>query len=182
MVSQMLLAQIVTSSSIFPTRHSTITVTYDATQGNGALVGVSPVYAHTGLITSRSTGTPPSWNYIQGNWGTADSRVLMTSIGNNKWTFNINIPSFYGDNTTDTVMDLAFVFRDVSGNTVGRTASGGDIYVPIFSDSLHCAFISPASGSFTRANLNSTMNFFCAASQNCTMTLYSNGKSTRAGH
>ena len=175
LASQMLVAQIITCSSIFPNRHSTVTVTYDATQGNAALVGVSPVYAHTGLITDRSTGTPPSWNYTQGNWGTADSRVLMTSIGNNKWTFNINIPTFYGDNTTDTVMDLAFVFRDASGATVGRTASGGDIYVPLFSDSLHCAFMSPASGSFTRANLNSTMNFFCAASQNCTMTLYSNG-------
>jgi 1,4-alpha-glucan branching enzyme len=170
-------AQIVTTSPLFPTRTSTVTVTYDATKGNAALVGVTPVYAHTGLITDQSywNGSPPTWEYIQGNWGTADSRMLMTDIGNDKHTITFNVASFYNDNSTDTVYKLAFVFRNTDGSIVGRTALGGDIYANIYSDSLHCAFFSPASGSVTAATLNSTMNFFCAASQNCTMTLTANG-------
>ncbi len=171
-----LTAQVVTCSSIFPNRHSTVTITYDATQGNAALTGVSPIYAHTGLITDRSQATtPPTWQYTQGNWGTADTHVLMNSLGNNKFSITYNIDSFYGDNLSDTILDLAFVFRNADGSIVGRTAAGTDIYLPMYNDSLHCAFMSPASGSFTQASLNSTMNFFCAASQNCTLTLYSNG-------
>lgn len=167
--------QIVSSSPIFPTRNSTVTITYDATQGNGALVGINPVYAHTGLITDRSGAAPATWFYTQGNWGTADSRLLMTSIGNNKWQITYNIASFYGDNTSDTVNKMSFVFRNTSGSVVGRDALGGDLYLNVYNDSLHCAFITPTSGSAIPKALNSTMNFFGAASQNCTLTLFANG-------
>lgn len=168
-------AQIISTSPIFPTRNSTVTVTYDAGQGNAALVGTNPVYAHTGLITSRSGSAPAVWQYTQGNWGTADSRVLMTSLGGNKWQITYNIASFYGDNLSDTINKMAFVFRNANGSVVGRTALGGDIYTNVYNDSLHCAFINPTSGSVVQKSLMSTMNFFCAASQNCTLTLYANG-------
>ena len=168
-------AQIVTSSPLFPTKNGNVTITYDVSQGNGALPGVTPVYAHTGLITDRSGSAPAVWQYTQGNWGTADAHVLMTSIGNNKWQITYNIASFYGDNTGDTINQLAFVFRNTDGSIVGRDVLGGDIYLNVFNDSLHCAFFSPASQSVSTKPLMSTMNFFCAASQNCTMTLYANG-------
>ena len=172
---QAIVAQIVTSSPLFPTRNSTVTITYDASQGNAALVGVNPVYAHTGLITDRSGSAPAVWQYTQGNWGTADPRVLMTSIGNNKWQITYNIATFYADNTTDTINKLAFVFRNTNGSVVGRDALGGNMYVNIYNDSLHCAFMNPLSGSVVPKTLMSSMNFHCAASQNCTMTLYANG-------
>jgi 1,4-alpha-glucan branching enzyme len=172
--TQAIFAQIITTSPFFPTRRGNVTVTYDASQGNGALAGVSPVYAHTGLITDRSGSAPAVWQYTQGVWGTADPRVLMTSIGNNKWQITYNIAGFYADNSGDTINDLAFVFRNTNGSIVGRTALGGDIFTKVYNDSLHCAFI-PGSGSVVQASLLSTKNFFCAASQNCTMTLYANG-------
>jgi hypothetical protein len=171
---QFLCAQIVTTSAVFPGRNSTITITYDASQGNAALLNTSTIYAHTGLITSRSSSST-SWLYTQGIWGTADSRVLMTSIGNHKYTLTFNVANFYGDNTSDTILQMAFVFRDVTGAIVGKTAANTDIFVKMYDDSLHCAFVSPSSGSFTSAALNSTMSFLCVASQSCTMTLYSNG-------
>ena len=167
-------AQIIQTSPIFPTRTGNITFTYDATQGNAALIGVSPVYAHTGMITTQSA-TPSDWKNTQGNWGTADAHVLTTDIGNNKHTITFNINSFYSAGSLDTIKKLAFVFRNTNGSLVGRTASGGDIYIPIYNDSLHCAFMNPASGTVPAVALNSTMNFFCAASQNCTMTLTVNG-------
>ena len=65
------------------TQNDTVTITFDATKGNGALTGVSPVYMHTGVITNLSPA-PNSWRHVQGNWGTPDPNVLMTGIGNNK--------------------------------------------------------------------------------------------------
>jgi len=170
-----LYAQVVTCSPLFPTRNSTVTITYDASQGNAALVGVNPVYAHTGLITTRSGSAPVVWQFTQGNWGTADPHVLMTSLGNNKWQITYNLATFYNDALNDTINKMAFVFRNTNGSVVGRDVLGNDMYVNVYNDSLHCAFINPASNSYPSAALNSTMNFFCAASQNCTLSLYANG-------
>ena len=70
-------AQILTSTPAFPTQTDQITVFYDATTGNGDLSGYTPIYAHTGVITSNSVG-PNDWQHTVGNWGTADASVLMT--------------------------------------------------------------------------------------------------------
>ena len=75
-------AQILSITPVFPTVDDTVTIVYDATQGNSALTGITPVYAHTGVITSASTA-PNDWKYVQGNWGTADPNVVMTDLGNN---------------------------------------------------------------------------------------------------
>ena len=48
-------AQILDVNPSFPTSNDNITVIYDASEGNAALVGVTPVYCHAGLITSTST-------------------------------------------------------------------------------------------------------------------------------
>ena len=87
-------AQIINISPPFPTVNDVITVQYDATQGNGGLQGISPVYAHTGVVTQ--SGLPSSWSYVQGNWGQADPNVLMTDIGNNLHEITIDIDQYYG--------------------------------------------------------------------------------------
>jgi hypothetical protein len=167
--------QILTSSPLFPTRHTTVTVIYNAALGNGALAGVNPIYMQTGLLTDNSASAPVLWQYVQGNWGTADSRVQMTAIGNNIYTITYNIDSFYGDFSTDSVYKMAFIFRNTDGSVTGTDAMGGNLYLPVYNDSLHCKFVTPISGSFLPATIRSQMSFFCAASQNCTMTLYANG-------
>jgi 1,4-alpha-glucan branching enzyme len=175
---QAMMAQIVTSTPYFPTRSSTVTITYDASQGNGALIGANAVYFASGLITDNSGSAPVNWLYAQGtgtNWGTANPAYLMTSIGNNKWQATFNIATLYGDNTTDTIEKLAFVFRNVDGSLVGRTAMGGDMYLNVYNDSLQCGFLSPQSGSILSATINSTMNFTCVSSQNSYLTLLANG-------
>ena len=73
-------AQILSVTPAFPSQNDTVTIIYDATEGNGALTGVVPVYAHAGLITNQST-SPTDWRHVQGNWGTADASVLMTNLG-----------------------------------------------------------------------------------------------------
>ena len=132
-------AQVVTLNPAIVTQNDTVIITYDATLGNGALAGVSPVYMHTGVITNLSTSNT-NWRHVQGNWGTADPNVVMTSIGNNKHQKKIHINSFYGVPANETVLALAFVFRNADGSIVGRSASGTDIFVPI-SQGGYVAFI-----------------------------------------
>jgi hypothetical protein len=57
-------AQVVTFQPTFVTANDTVTVIYDASLGNGELVGVSKVYAHTGVITNASA-TNTDWRPIK---------------------------------------------------------------------------------------------------------------------
>ncbi|MFT4535063.1 MAG: hypothetical protein ACJA1A_001604 [Saprospiraceae bacterium] len=121
-------AQIVSLDPAFPKRDETVTITYDATQGNGGLTDVSQVYLHTGLITSESN-SPSDWKFVVGNWGTDDPRVKMTNIGNNKHQLSFIINDFYEVPTTTVIEQLAFVFRNLDGSKEGKTATLGDIFL-----------------------------------------------------
>jgi 1,4-alpha-glucan branching enzyme len=150
----MLIAQVLDVSPAFPTVNDVVTITYDATQGNGTLVGQSQIYAHAGLITSAST-SPSNWQYVQGTWGTVDPEVAMTNIGNNKHTITIDIDQFYGyPVSSTTVLKLAFVFRNASGNIVGRNADGSDIFYDVYpvNAGLLGQFFHPNNGSIFNLN------------------------------
>ena len=125
-----LTAQIITVDPLFPTPDDTVTITFDATQGNAGLVGVDQVYAHTGVITELSN--PGQWRYVVGNWGTDDPRVRMTNIGDNKHQLTFHMRSFYGVPVNERILEMAFVFRNVDGSREGKTENGGDIFTPVF--------------------------------------------------
>lgn len=126
-------AQVIEVIPVFPKVSDDVTIIFNATEGNGALTGISPVYAHAGLITSESQ-TPTDWKHVQGVWGTPDSKVLMTSLGNNKHSISYNIKDFYGISDGEEVESMAFVFRNANGSVVGRSVDGSDIYYPIYPD------------------------------------------------
>ncbi|MEL6670939.1 MAG: alpha-amylase family glycosyl hydrolase [Bacteroidota bacterium] len=134
--SSSLTAQIISVSPVFPSQDDTVTVIYDATQGSGGLVGVSPVHMHTGVITNLST-SPSDWKYVQTQWGTSDG--LMEDIGNNKHRVKIHIKSYYGIPNGETVEKLAFVFRSQDGSQEGKTSSNGDIFYDVFDGSSYQA-------------------------------------------
>lgn len=166
-------AQVVTTIPVFPTVNDTVTIIFDATQGNGALAGTSPVYAHTGLITDKSN-SPSDWKNVQGSWGTADPRVLMTDLGNNRHSIRYHIRSFYNVNPSDTVEQLSFVFRNATGSTVGRSFDGSDIYTPVYDNGLYARIVAPtANPAFY--NLGDQFTIYGAASRNATMELFENG-------
>lgn len=146
----------VTITPTFATQNDTITLIFDATQGNGALVGVSPVYVHTGVITNLST-SPSDWRHVQGNWGADDAKVKMTDLGNNLHQLRYHINTFYNIPAGETVSSLSFVFRDVTGNTVGRASDGSDIFVPVYSSGVFAASITaPTGGNFVIGQSDST--------------------------
>lgn len=170
-----LTGQILDVSPIFPQQNSTVTIIYDATEGNGALVGLSPVYGHIGVITDQST-SPTDWKYVQGSWGTPDPDVLMTDLGNNKHSITYNISSFHGVPGGETVEKMAFVFRNADGTTVGRASDGSDIYYDVYSanSGLLTAILSPNSNSLIY-EIGDNIAIAAAASLNATLTIYDNG-------
>lgn len=138
------MAQVVYTDPVFPTQDGTVTIYFDATQGNGALDGVSPpIFAHTGVVTNESA-TPTSWTLVQGVWGTYDEEVLMTEEGDNLYSITYNINDFYGVPTDDTVYLMGFVFRNQTGSIVGRNEDGSDIFIEVYQPGLNVAILSPS--------------------------------------
>jgi len=167
-------AQVVWTDPLLPTQTSTVTVYYDASQGNAALAGTSgTVYAHTGVITDKSTSLA-DWKFVQGTWGTADPEVAMTSLGGNLYSLTYNINTFYGVPATDTVFLLSFVFRNSDGSTVGRDADGGDLYTPVFRNELSVSIVDP-SGELTILEPATDLNVRVAGLLADSLFLYDNG-------
>lgn len=111
--------------------NDTVTIVFNAALGNAALNNFQgQVYMHTGLITPQSNG-PNDWKNVVGNWGQADTNVLMVHQGNNIYTRRVHLASYYGVSTTQQVNYLAFVFRNANGSVVGRSSSNNDILVPL---------------------------------------------------
>ncbi len=125
-------AQIVTLDPVFATIDDEVTITYDASQGTGQLVGVDPVFMHSGVVTVA--GGEGNWQYVQGNWGVYDEPGLMTNIGNNLYTKTIKIRDYYNVPAGEEVTHLAFVFRNEDGSLEGKTAAGQDIFIPLYED------------------------------------------------
>ncbi|MCG9879439.1 MAG: alpha-amylase family glycosyl hydrolase [Bacteroidia bacterium] len=173
-VNSLVNAQVVSLSPVFPTQSQNVTVTFDASKGNGALVGQSIVYAHTGVITNLSN-SPNDWRYVQGNWGTDDSRVRMTSLGSNKFQLSFNISTFYGVPSTESVKSLAFVFRNGNGSIVGRNTDGSDIFVSISDGSFRYNIISTPFGNPQILFLNDTLKYLIQSSDVSNISLNING-------
>ena len=167
-------AQILSVTPAFPAQNDTVTIIYDATEGNGALTGVIPVYAHAGLITNQST-SPTDWRHVQGNWGTADASVLMTNLGNNLHKIEYHMPSFYGFGSSVVVQRMAFVFRNASGSIVGRDPNGSDIYYDVYpaNAGLIAQFLAPETTQLI--NSGDSIEFVVAATQKSNFKIYDNG-------
>jgi pullulanase/glycogen debranching enzyme len=170
------ISQVLTVNPAFPTVNDVVTITYDATQGNAALMNQNQIYCHTGLITTTST-SPTNWQYVQGTWGTADLDVAMTNIGNNKHQITIDIDQFYGAPSTVTVLKLAFVFRTANGSIVGREADGSDIFYDLAqpNSGLQAQLFNPNNNA-TLLNLGESLSVNGQSNQLCTLTLFEDGQ------
>ncbi len=156
----------------FANPNQQVTIIFDASKGNKALMGQSIAYAHTGVITNLSSSAT-AWRHVQGNWGTDDAKVKMTKIGNDLFAITYNsIKTFYNVPSSETVLKLAFVFRNQSGSIVGREADGSDIFIEVSDGS----FQSRIETSNAQVLLTSEeFNFKAISSQKASLKLYRNG-------
>jgi glycosidase len=171
----------VTVDPVFPNVDDNVTICYNAAEGNGALAGVSPVYAHMGVITDQST-SPNDWKYVATTWAVNDADAQMTPAGPNLWKKTINIRQFFGIPQNETVLQLAFVFRNADGSIVGRAAGGGDIFYDVYPENgpLETIFVTPQPTSLL-SSTGAAIAIKAAASQPATLTLYDNGVQVASG-
>lgn len=175
---------IVSISPAFPTENDPVTITYNAALGNAQLVDLpldQKVYAHTGVTLVGSN----NWQYVVGNWATADNRVEMTRIGtSNLYTLTIqpSIRAWYQTNNNSSqtipagsqISQLAMVFRNVDGSKEGKTATNGDIFVPISDGNFNAAITSNNQSNVLVAN-TATLSLIGQSSQNAELKFFVNG-------
>ncbi|MDR0894585.1 MAG: Por secretion system protein [Prevotellaceae bacterium] len=163
-------AQIVTSTSAFPTENDEVTIIFDATQGTAGLKGYAgEVYAHTGVITDKSKDGS-DWKYAP-TWLTNTSKYKLTSLGNNKWELKLTptVRQYYGVAAGETVKQLAFVFRNADGSKEGKDTGGKDIFLPLYTADPTVRLDQPDQNILT---LNSAVTIEATASVAATLNLY----------
>jgi 1,4-alpha-glucan branching enzyme len=168
-------AQIITLDPAFATQNDSATIIYDATKGNAGLVGELKCIAHTGVITSASTG-PSDWKYVQGSWGVDFAKTRMTSLGNNRWSIRFHIRSFYGVPANENILKLAFVFHNAGGLSVskkGADVGGSDIFVTLSTGNYQAKMISPSKHAYVSAG--ETVNLKAIASASSSLKFFMNG-------
>jgi len=145
MVTTVAMAQLITADPAFPTEDDLVVITFDASLGNGALAGFTgDMYAHTGVITSNST-SGSDWKYVKAGWNENIPACKLTMLGDDLWELAItpSVRDYYGVPTNETILQLAFVFRNEDGTIVGKTDEGGDIYYDIYASGLNILITLP---------------------------------------
>lgn len=166
----------VTCDPVFPNVDDDVTITFNAAQGNAALAGFAgPVYAHMGVITDQST-SPSDWKHVTTTWGIADAVGLMTYEAPNIWKKSFNIRTFFNIPQNETVLQMAFVFRNTSGSIVGRAAGNADMYYDVYPANvpLQTLFVQPVP-SLVQTGVGQNIPVQATASTPASLKLLDNG-------
>ena len=127
-------AQVITVNPVFPTASDGVVITFNADKGDMGLKDYpgDDVYAHTGVITDKST-SGSDWKYVIATWSTNIPKAKLTKVSANVYTLTISpsIREFYGVPAEEKILKLAFVFRNSGGAVTGRDVGGTDIFYDV---------------------------------------------------
>lgn len=89
------------------------------------------IYAHTGLITEKSSSTS-NWRYVKAGWTENTEACRLVNLGDDIWQFTIRggVRTFYGVGSDEEITHIAFVFRSEDGSKEIKE-NGADILIPI---------------------------------------------------
>jgi len=141
-------AQVVTSDPAIPIESDKVTVTFYADKGNEGLKDYTgDVYAHTGVITDKSSDGS-DWKYAP-TWGDNDAKYKMTRTSANVYTLEItpNIRDYYGVPAGEEIEQMAFVFRSHDNSREGKDTGNKDIFVDVSSEELSVTISKPINNS-----------------------------------
>ena len=153
-------AQVITSVPEIPVDNQAVIITFDASQGSKGLIGYTgDVYAHTGVITSESTGGT-DWKYVKAGWSENKPECKLTSLGNNKFSLTISpsIRDYYGVPAGEKINQLAFVFRSADGTKEGKTVGGGNIFKDVTTTALTVSINAPLASAVFETGSNVPFN------------------------
>lgn len=134
LTSVITMAQVTTEPAVV-TESGAVKVIFDASEGNMGLKGYTgTVYAHTGVITDKST-SGSDWKYAP-SWGDNQEKYKLISLGDNRWQLTISpdIRTYYGVPTGEKILKLAFVFRSEDKKKEGKAENNADIFVTLNED------------------------------------------------
>lgn len=155
-------SQLIVVSPALPNDQSSVELIFDASLGNAGLAGYTgDVYAHTGVITNKSTSNS-DWKYVKSDWGVNIADCKLAPLGSNKWKLTISpsIRAYYNVPANETIQKMAFVFRSgvqVGGKWLeGKTAENGDIFYEVSPSALNVKITNPTD-KFLFVNLNASI-------------------------
>lgn len=199
-------AQVVTTSpAVLQVGSPNVEIYFHADEGNKAmqnLASSTAIYAHTGVITDKSADTKDwkyatTWGVSTGN-GSDQAKYKLSYVSANLWKLTIgDIRTFYGVPATETVKQLAFVFKTAgsSPSKEGKDTGNNDILVDVMGDGLQISLAyspstdivtAPTDYTFTvsatmAANITLKVNGTQIATQNNTTSLKGNYKVNAVG-
>jgi 1,4-alpha-glucan branching enzyme len=158
-----LTAQVITLSPALPTDLDSVTIVFDASQGNKGLMDYpGDVYAHTGVITSNSTSYS-DWRYVRAGWGVNIPSCKLTRLDANRYSLTIkpSVREFYAVPAGEKIEKIALVFRSgipYTGTTYyeGKDVNNTDIFGDVFEAVLNVSFSNP-SAKFTLSTSGESM-------------------------
>ncbi|WP_201984778.1 DUF4961 domain-containing protein [Hymenobacter rubidus] len=167
----------VSTSPVFFTDTTPVTITYDATQGNAALANFTGnVYIWTGTVTNLSSSNVNWRNVHSPSFGTADPTALMTRDASNPNLYRITFTprTYYPIPAAETLLRLGMIFKNADGSVVGRAAGGSDIFVDAYQGGPAVRITAPAHSAnpqFVPANVAIPVTGESAQSTTLTLTL-----------
>ena len=167
--------QVVYSSSVFFEQDDAVLVYFDATKGTGGLIDYEgDIYAHTGVITSESSGNS-DWKHVKTDWGENTSETKLEKVGDNLYTLEIepSIAEYYAIDAGEEILKIAFVFRNEDGSLEGKDVGGLDIFLDLYQGGLQVAFTSPL-GDAVVIEEGETLSVEALATQNANLELFVN--------
>jgi len=173
-----LLAQVTTEPAL-PIVNQPVKIIFNAAQGSAGLKDYTgDVYAHTGVITDKST-SGSDWKYAP-TWGDNSAKYKLSRISANIYELQISpdIASYYGVPAGEKILKMAFVFRsgDFRPGTnqyfEGKTSTGGDIFVDVYEASLAVGIINPVNNGIVSKGVGVALS--AASTVDAVLKLYLN--------
>lgn len=175
--SAIISAQLVTTNPLLPLQNQSVTITFDATQGNKGLINYTDdVYAYTGVITDKSSSNS-DWKYVkEKSWTDNPASCKMTRVDANHYSLTMatSIRDFYGVPAGEKILKMALVFHcpcPTTGEPSGRDVGGKDILVDVYEAGLNLNFVNP-SNYFNVIGKNQTLNIVINATNNDSIGLF----------
>ncbi|WP_340112025.1 alpha-amylase family glycosyl hydrolase [Maribellus mangrovi] len=161
----------VTTDPEFPVINNSIKIIFDASQGTAGLKDCTgDVYAHTGVITDKST-SGSDWKYVIASWNTNVPKAKMTRTSANIYELQVtpNITDYYGVPSSEKILKMAFVFRSADGSREGKASGGTDIFVDVYEEGPVVEITEPSGSSILE--MNEAISFIARSSVNADLKL-----------
>jgi 1,4-alpha-glucan branching enzyme len=138
--------QIINSNPPYPTVNDSAYITFHVDQCGCNLVGYTGnIYAHTGVNTNLG-----NWQHVKTPvWGTNTPATKLAKINNTTYVLHLtpDIKTYYGIPGTETVTQLALVFRSEDA-----TKQTSDLFYDVYQPGLNLVFIRPKKDTVFKLN------------------------------